>query len=227
MRQTTVWVTARICEGMFSSERHVELEDFNGNQVSFFTDRSHVDEAEGAVRGILLEADGERSLVRFQAENGHENVVVFSNALEGAATVPAHILNEGKGAVEGAGVPYAEWPEFSSMDEWLSMEAEIAEAAGVEIQYNWPKLMGYAEGYAADLLKKEREEQATRIRELETACRNARDAIDRLMGDSDLDDDDSPEFCAMQELTRVLGVEVAGDVAGYTEDGDAKGASDE
>jgi hypothetical protein len=39
------------------------------------------------------------------------------------------------------------------------------------------------------------------------ACELARTALDGLMGDSDLPDDDSPEMKAMQALNMVLGIE--------------------
>ena len=41
-------------------------------------------------------------------------------------------------------------------------------------------------------------------RKLVKACKDAASALDTLMGDSDLDDDQSPEFKACQKLNRVL-----------------------
>lgn len=53
---------------------------------------------------------------------------------------------------------------------------------------------------ALDEAKWESDQLRERVRALEALCRKARDAIDELMGDTDLDDDDSLAFHAMQAL---------------------------
>lgn len=45
-----------------------------------------------------------------------------------------------------------------------------------------------------------------RIADLESACRQARGALDRLMGDSDMNNDDTPEMMAMIKLSEALAV---------------------
>jgi len=45
------------------------------------------------------------------------------------------------------------------------------------------------------------------IRELEAALVDACDVIDQLMGDTDLDEDDSPEFRVMKRIAKLLGKE--------------------
>jgi coenzyme F420-reducing hydrogenase alpha subunit len=56
--------------------------------------------------------------------------------------------------------------------------------------------------------QQERADQAeARVRELEAALSRAVDLLDESLGDTDLPDDDRPDFRAMQTLTAVLGKE--------------------
>lgn len=54
------------------------------------------------------------------------------------------------------------------------------------------------------MLEHERDKLAEQLKAALSACRSARSAIDRLMGDSDLPDDDSYEMATMQQLNQVL-----------------------
>jgi hypothetical protein len=58
---------------------------------------------------------------------------------------------------------------------------------------------------AATYWKMVAQEAEARVRELEAALSRAVDLLDECLGDTDLPDDDRPDFRAMQTLTAVLG----------------------